>query len=262
MARRGASSAQILLLGASIAGVAAVFLTHAPGHSQFTFLQYSNICLSILGAQGAQRILSRDAWHNAGRGVKARKAAVLSSAGLLLVLQLSQLPPASLNWLGGRTEALTAYLRAPRDRIASIQSISSCVRNDDTDLLAIAANASADPVVLLLPARTDVPFPCDIWWTVLHPVQTIQAYAVYVMPGTAAGALKERLDKRIDLFHRLESASIGGRLSLADLLMLADSFPPATPLYAIVDEDLALGASPRIEVVARGTHRMLIRAKP
>ena len=262
MARHGASPAQTLLLGASIAGIAAVFLTYAPGHSQFTFLQYSNICLSILGAQGLQRILSRDGWLNAGRGARVLKAAALSSAGLLLILQFSQLPPSSLNWLGRRTEALTAYLQAPGDRIASIQSISSCVPDDDTDLLAIAASASADPVVLLLPARSDVPFPCDIWWTVLHPVQTIQAYAVDVIPGKASGALKERLDKRIELFHRLESASMDGRLSLPDLLMLADSFPPATPLYAIVDADLALGALPRLEIVARGTHRMLIRPKP
>jgi len=96
----------------------------------------------------------------------------------------------------------------------------------------------------------------------LHPVQTIQAYAVDVIPGKASGALKDRLDKRIELFHRLESASMDGRLSLPDLLMLADSFPPATPLYAIFDADLAPGELPRLEIIARGTHRMLIRPKP
>jgi hypothetical protein len=181
---------------------------------------------------------------------------------LLLVVQLSQLPPSSLNWLGRRTEALTAYLRQPGGRIPSIQSISSCVSGDDADLLAVAASSPADPVVLLLPSRTDASFPCDIWWTVLHPVQTIRSFAVDFMPGKASGALKERLDKRSELFHRLESASLDGRLSAPDLLMLADSFPPATPLYAIVDKDLAPGVSPRIEVVARGRQRMLIRVKP
>ena len=83
MARRGASPAQTLMIGASIAGIAAVFLIQAPGHSHFTFLQYSNICLSILGAQGAQRILSRDAWLNAGGGARGLMAATLASVGLL-----------------------------------------------------------------------------------------------------------------------------------------------------------------------------------
>ena len=40
------------------------------------------------GGPRVQRILSRDGWLNAGRGAKALKAAALSSAGLLLVLQL------------------------------------------------------------------------------------------------------------------------------------------------------------------------------
>ena len=258
MAQRGAAPAQIFLLGASIAGIAAVFLAYAPGHSQFTFLQYSNICLSMMGAEGAQRIVSSD-WFRLPGWKRALKAAALLCAAMLLALQLAQLPPSSLNWVARRTDALREYLREPADGIASMRSIASCFNEKDAGLLAIAARSADHPVVLLLPASTGFSRSEQVWWTVLYPVQTIQTYAIAAPPGKASGALKALLDKRAGLVSALVGASLEGRLSVPDLFSLAESLSPGTPFFAIVDKNLSYDAAPRIHAVAHSERYQLIR---
>ncbi len=199
VARRGATNAQILLLGASMAGIAAVFLTWAPGNSHLTFLHYTNICSSMLGAQGAQRILSRGDWVHSAGGPKVMKVIAISCAGLLLVLQLAQLPASSLNWLGRQTDAIVAQLRTPVDRMSSIRSIASCYRDSDAELLALAAKSAEDPVVILL---ADIARRCEqYWWLVLYPVQTIEPFSIAFPPGMAVGAFKVVMDKRTSLFR-------------------------------------------------------------
>jgi hypothetical protein len=257
VARRGATNAQILLLGASMAGIAAVFLTWAPGNSHLTFLHYTNICSSMLGAQGAQRILSRGDWVHSAGGPKVMKVIAISCAGLLLVLQLAQLPASSLNWLGRQTDAIVAQLRTPVDRMSSIRSIASCYRDSDAELLALAAKSAEDPVVILL---ADIARRCEqYWWLVLYPVQTIEPFSIAFPPGMAVGAFKVVMDKRTSLFRALLAASAQGRLFTPDLLELAGTFPQGKPLFAIVANSLAYAAEPRIHVVARNDRLMLIR---
>jgi hypothetical protein len=55
--RRHPQSSEILLLGSSIAGVAGVFLTEAPGYSHFSFIYFANVSLPLLGAQGLHRLI-------------------------------------------------------------------------------------------------------------------------------------------------------------------------------------------------------------
>jgi hypothetical protein len=259
MARRGASQAQLLLLGASIAGIAAVFLTWAPGHSHFSFLHYANIGLSMLGAQGAQRILSRGSWSHSAGWPKAMKATALSCAGLLLVLQLSQLPASSLNWLGRQANAIAMQLRTPWDRMSSIRSIAGCYHDNDAALLALAARSAEDPVVVLLPDEARSIFCEQIWWAASYPVQTIQAEAIMFVPGKPLGAFKAMLDKRVNAFLALTKASAEGYLSTPDLFELADTFPQGKPLFAIIGKDLAYAAVPRIHIAARTDRFVLIR---
>ena len=42
----------ILLLASAAAGIAAVFVTEAPGYSHFSFLYFANVSLALLGAKG------------------------------------------------------------------------------------------------------------------------------------------------------------------------------------------------------------------
>lgn len=88
MFRERWTAAETMLLGASIAGIAAVFLTEAAGGSHFTFIHYANLSMSVLGGMGLVRMFE-------GMKVRPKLAhwLVLVPTVTLFVLHMRELPP-------------------------------------------------------------------------------------------------------------------------------------------------------------------------
>src|SRR4029077_5892923 len=118
---REASESEVLLLGSAIAGIAAVFMTAAPGFSHFSFLHFSSIGLSLLGGRGLERMISK----REARTPWIRCADLLAMLALVLLagLQFSQLPRKTIAQLGGDVTAsalaLPHLLKQPAHRLVS-----------------------------------------------------------------------------------------------------------------------------------------------
>jgi len=152
MSRRTVASEDILLIGMSIAGISAVFLTVAPGYSQFSFLHYTNIAASLLGAQGLRLVLEPVRYRE-----RIRELLVVST-GIGLALHLAQLPVESLNWIRKQLPYAIAVLFAgsASDEKAERQTIRSRARDVDEELFAIASRTGKHPVVIIVPDNKTV----------------------------------------------------------------------------------------------------------
>src|SRR4029077_17317400 len=137
---REASETEVLLLGSAIAGIAAVFMTVAPGFSHFSFLHFSSIGLSLLGGRGLQLMVSRreapKPWL-LGADLLAMLAAVL-----LACLQLSELPRKTMAQLGDDLSA--SALDLPNLSRQPAPPLATCARDQNSDLFASAGRFAQD----------------------------------------------------------------------------------------------------------------------
>ena len=247
--RRQASETEVLLLGSAIAGIAAVFMTVAPGFSHFSFLHFSSIGLSLLGGRGLQLMVS----ERAARKPWIRGAELLAMLAVVLLacLQLSQLPRKTIAQLGGDLSASTLSLpnlsQQPAPRLAS------CARDQDGDLLASAGRVARDPVVILLVGGDCAP----VWWLMRHPLQTIDDFFLTFASGSANSRLQQILSTRAEHMHAAVALGGQGILSVADLVAIAGTVDERHPVFLLADRKLSPKGDPHLLAVA-GNDRFIL----
>ena len=158
----------IVLIGSAIAGLAGFFLTVAPGLSHISFLYFSNISCSLLGAWGLQQILKDSApaqWRR-----PEFNSTVLLLIGLLALLHFSQLPFATVIGVGKQWVSSAASVVTFSSKVLHADD---CISEEDSNLFASAGRMSKDAVVIVIPGETIYgPF----WWIVRSPVQSLSDY--------------------------------------------------------------------------------------
>ncbi len=225
----------ILLLASAAAGIAAVFVTEAPGYSHFSFLYFANVSLSLLGAKGLNVLVAGRFWQGRGR------PAGLTCLGLIVLLaglQFAQLPWPTLAWLGHNMPAATTALLTQRSRIPL--PIAACQRNPDADLFRQAAPFAPDPVVIMLPKQASGAFYCEAFWLVVHmPLQTVSSYALTFIPGAASPPLNQILASRLQHMNAAIALASRGILSVSDLSAIASTLDHRRTVLVLADRSLS-----------------------
>ena len=264
MFREGPSNAELLLLGAGVAGTVAFSLTQAPGYSHVSFLQYANVSFSLLGALGLVSALqSRIGSGVIGRGGWLRHPLV-ALTGALLLLHLSEVPTSSLRWLGGGAVAGTVALLQPWEgRPPGAEPSASCkVREPDVDLVAAAWKEAADAVIVQVPDGKAFSGGCEaFWWIVLRPVQTINNFALAFLPGRPRGNLRDILARRTAHLAVAISKAREGVLATDDLVAVAATVQGGHPVFAIVPEGLRHVGSGEVRRLAGNDRLVLLRLR-
>jgi hypothetical protein len=232
--RRHADPAGILLLASAIAGIAAVFVTEAPGYSHFSILYFANVALPLLGARGLHLLLAGRCWSGGHR------TAVLMSLGLttlLATLHFAQLPWRTLDWLGHTWPRTAAALLTGRSLSAS--PIAACRHDGDADLFDLAAHSAPDPIVIMLPKQPSGSSYCEAFWLVVRtPIQIVSQYALTFIPGAASPPLNQIL---ATLAQHMTAASIlasRGILSVSDLVAIAGTLKQRRAVFIFADSTL------------------------
>ena len=247
--RRQASESEVLLLGSAIAGIAAVFMTVAPGFSHFSFLHFSSIGLSLLGGRGLQLMTSDREAHTPW----IRYADLLAMLALVLLacLQLSQLPRKTIAQLGGDLSASMQGL--PDFALRPAPRLVTCARDQDGDLLANAGRLAHDPVVILLVSDYCAP----AWWVMRSPLQVIDDFFVTNLTGSANPPLQRILSARAEHMHAAMALAGQGSLPIADLIALAGTVDEGRPVFLVADRKLSPKGDPRFQAIA-GNDRLIL----
>lgn len=231
--KRQKRDVDIVLIGCAIAGLAGFFLTVAPGLSHISFLYFSNISCSLLGAWGLQQMLSGASpvrWKRPGF-----EAAVLLSICALACLHFSQLPFATVTgvgkqWVKSATSLVTFSPTAPH--------ADDCINEEDSNLFASAGRMSRDAVVIVIPGETACgPF----WWIVRSPVQSLSHYLLAFVPGTpeklslrnAISTQKLHMDKALALARN-------GVLSVPDVMAMAGAIEGEKSIFVMAPRRLTV----------------------
>jgi hypothetical protein len=264
MVREGPSNAELLLLGAGVAGAVAFSLTEAPGYGHVSFLQYANVSFSLLGALGLVSALqSRIGSGVIGRGGWLRHPLV-ALTGALLLLHLSEVPASSLRWLGrGAVAGTVALLHPWEGRPPGVEASASCeARESDVNLMVAAWKEAADAVIVEVPDGKVFLGGCeDFWWTVLRPMQTINNYALVYLPGRARGHLRHVLARRAAHLAVAISKAREGVLATDDLVAVAATVQGGHPVFAIVPEGLRHVGSSEVWRLAGNDRLVLLRLR-
>lgn len=232
----------IILIGCAIAGLAGFFLTVAPGLSHISFLYFSNISCSLLGAWGLQKMLRGSApgqWRRPG----------FESAILLLIcafacLHLSQLPFGTAAWVGKQWatsawDLVTFSPGAPR--------ADDCISEEDSNLFASAGKMSKAAVVIVIPGATICgPF----WWIVRSPVQSLSDYMLAFVPGTA-DKLSLQSSILIQKQHMEKALALAkdGVLSVPDVMAMAGAIEDEKSVFVMAPRKLAVPPDSGLQLV-------------
>ena len=127
--RRSYSPLEVLLFGAAVAGLAAIFFLESQGGSHFTFLHYSTIAFSLLGGIALSEVV--------GARTRAFYAAA-AIAGVLAIVQIVEIPFRALSGMVLRL----APVSSPERSIAR-----RCPGEPDRDLTNLVAPAGATVVL-------------------------------------------------------------------------------------------------------------------
>ncbi|WP_376098583.1 hypothetical protein ACE7GA_08885 [Roseomonas sp. CCTCC AB2023176] len=231
----GRGAAVLLLAGAAFAGISALFLTEAPGYSQFSFVHFANASLALLGALGLSRLVADRGWR------RPAGLAALVSVAALAVLHAGQFRGPALDWLAARA---VPGLAAP------VPPVATCLDPADAALMERVTEPRA--VVILIPRTPDGTFLCRTFWAVARSgVQGMSHYALTFVPGRAEGPLGRLLAERGGIMTAALATAAGGALPGAEMLRLRATLDPARPAYALTDTSL-VGVPDGAEVVARG----------
>jgi hypothetical protein len=252
---RGWSREEIALLGVSLSGIVATFVTVAPGYSHFTFLQYSNIAMSMLGAVGLSRLASP---RNPGAREKRMwvLVPVVAATVALFILQLVQLPLASLTWLGDHAGRSLTFFKPSNYGSPGLAQLAQCEHERDGDLLDLASGPE-DPIVIILPDQLGGD--CEIfWWTMRHAVPTISEYTLQYLGDQPRGPLKAVFSERFAAYEAAAEKAKEGRLPIAELVEIAATVRDR-PVFALVGRDLTGDTDPRISVIAKNDRLTLLK---
>jgi len=127
--RRSYSPLEVLLFGAGVAGLAAMFFLESQGGSHFTFLHYSTIAFSLLGGIALSEVV--------GDRTRAFYAAT-AVAGVLAILQIVEIPFRALPGMALRWAPVSSPERS---------SARQCPGEPDRDLTNLVAPAGAAVVL-------------------------------------------------------------------------------------------------------------------
>ncbi len=133
--RRLCSPLEVLLFGAGLAGIAAVFFLESGGGSQFTFLHYSTLAFSLLGGIALSEAI----------GARTRRFfAAVTIASILALVQITELPFHALSGIALRL----APASSPERRLTRLCDSEP---NGDSTELVVPAGAS-----VVLPANVGI----------------------------------------------------------------------------------------------------------
>ena len=127
--RRPHSSLELLLIGTAMAGIGAVFFLESPGGSHFTFLYYSTLAFSLLGASAFAEVIGRRS---------RRFYPAVAIAGLLATAQIVELPFRALGGIAARWAPPSSQARQVAQR---------CVGESLRDIVLPAVPAGASVVL-------------------------------------------------------------------------------------------------------------------
>jgi hypothetical protein len=243
--RKRAREIDVLLLGAAISGIAGFFLTEAPGYSHVSFLYFSNISMSLLGAWGLQGMIS--GLHRKSLRDGGLEWGAILAISILVCLHLAELPTKTVAWLGSRWSA--SALGLVDFSTEAIPRVAPCMRDQDADLYARAGRASPAAVVIVIPAvglRNCGPF----WWIVRFPIQSISDFALHYIPGKATlSTLQEVLStQQRHMFHAIASAA-RGVLDVDDITAMAKTVSEARPVFVMAPRVLSVQADSTLQMV-------------
>jgi hypothetical protein len=187
---------------------------------------------------------------------------VLVAATLgLAVLQLAQMPRASLAWLSTHARlALTSFAQPGRDLDPQERTIAPCMREEDAALVGIAERAGDEAVLVLLGEAPSISNCESRWWIVRHPVRTVQMYSLRYLSGQPRGALKERLERRRAHLASAIAAAEDGRFPAGDLIAVTKTLP-GRPVFVMAPQR-ARGEDSRFEAVGETDRFRLMRIRP
>lgn len=177
--RRSYSPLEVLLIGAAMAGVAAVFFLESPGGSHFTFLYYSTIAFSLLGAIAFMEVI----------GTRTRRFyAAAAVAGMLATAQIIEFPFGALSGVAARWAPPSSQAR----RIAQ-----RCDGESLRDIVLPAVPAGASVV---LPANIGL---CQILrFTIRNPHANNYTKRWLSLYANFESSIKPELERKLDLLDK------------------------------------------------------------
>ncbi|MCO4053324.1 MAG: hypothetical protein HEQ16_04565 [Bosea sp.] len=247
------SKPALFLVGAAIAGIFAVFLFEAPGYSHFSFLNFANVSLCMLGALGFQRLITRvtGGW----------RAIPLALVGGLLLVHLAQLRGPGAQWLVSEApRRLAAALAGGTEALHT--SVASCLDPADAALMH-PVQMSQDATVIFVPRLATGTFYCRTFWALVYaPAQGMSNYALTFVPGRASSGLSRVLMERsAEMNAAMDAAARKGDLAMSHMLALAMSLPPGGNIFIMADRTLLPDLPERVEAVGTGAHFLLWRVR-
>lgn len=264
MTREPWSDMETVLLGISIAGISAVFLTEALGGSQFSFIHYSNISMSILGGCGWWRLLSASGLKTGWR-IGPGGGAVLAATFALFVVHLSEVPSDVIR-------ATPFGLRNLLDSEAGPKGLAALTKPAELRPFC-AGHERAYPLLDNLPdgRRHVLLFVVDgktithchaQWWTAKAGVPTLlpRRLAIY---ASWRGSLNAALQVRSQLLARALKAAANGEADMEALTLLAeDMAADAENIYLMVPATVHRAAEPVVgfDIIAENEDLVLWRA--
>jgi hypothetical protein len=241
--RRNLRDVDMLLLGCGIAGLSGFFLTEAPEFSHISFLHFSNSSFVLLGARGLQLMIEGRVLESASQ--RHIKTASYVAIALLGCVHFAQVPFDTVAWLG-RHWSRAAINLLEGSSIAPPQ-LSSCMKQEDADLFARAAEESPAAIVIPIYPGTNC---ASIWWVARHPIRTLNAYMMQHVPGRATDpVLRAKIEtQRAHFFQALEAAS-KGVLNVADVITIARTLIDKGPVFVMASRGLSVEPTQSIQLV-------------
>jgi hypothetical protein len=241
--RKKLRDVDILLLGSGIAGLSGFFLTQAPEFSHISFLHFSSISFVLLGARGLQLMVEGKLLESAPH----RHIRIASYVAIVFLgcVHLAQVPLHSVAWLGRHWSE--AAINLVRGYSVTPQQLSSCMKQEDADLFARAAEESSAAIVIPIYPGTNC---ASIWWVARHPIRTLNAYMMQHVPGRATDpALRAKIEtQRLHFFQALEAAT-KGVLDVADVVTVAMTLIDKGPVFVMAPRSLSVEPTENLRLV-------------
>ena len=242
--RKTPKDSYLLLIGSGIAGLAGFFLTVAPGLSHVSFLYFSNISFSLLGACGLQKLLlgfELKSWRNLRF-----ETAVLALVFVLAAIHFAQLPMRTVAWVGEQWMiAADSVARLFPERTINL---AECSLEEDSDLFAKASQTATAPVVIVIPAQHSNCGP--FWWIVRSPIQTLSDYMLEYVPGTTEDpTLRNTIRTQKLGMEKALALAKKGDLDVEDLLAIASTMGGSRPVFVMAPRNLKSAPDSRMRPI-------------
>jgi fumarate reductase subunit C len=233
----------ILLLGSGIAGLSGFFLTEAPEFSHISFLHFSSISFVLLGARGLQLMIEGKLLESASH----RYVKIASYVAIVLLgcVHLAQVPLHSVAWLG-RHWAEAAINLVGGSSVA-LPQLASCMKQEDADLFARAAEESSAAIVIPIYPGTNC---ASIWWVARRPIRTLNAYMMQHVPGRATDpALRVKIETQREHFFQAFEAASKGVLNVANVITMAMTLIDKGPVFVMAPRALSVEQTGSLQLV-------------